>query len=119
MKYSIFRSLDVDDKKAMKKLVEDALQGKTASIPIKGLEDNFLAGIKTFLMEREYQSGPKPVKVEFDRDYKGEINFETDSCGYINLKGNLYYAWGKGYLQETEDEILLILNVSWDETYAQ
>lgn len=55
----------------------------------------------------------KPVTVEFVGEYDGEINFETDECQYILYNGSQLLAKVIGYLQVTDEDILLVASVSW------
>ena len=119
MKYYLFYHLDKVEQETRLGLVEDAFTDKTIPIPVKGLADNFKDGLGAFLLKRECQGPMKKVELNFVRGYDGEVNFETDVCRYITMKGVQYYAWAKGFIQETDDEISLTLDVFWDENNGQ
>ena len=119
MKYYLFYHLDKVEQDVRMKLVEEGFEGKAVPIPIKGLADNFMDGIKEFLFKKECLGPMKEVEVNFVRGYEGEVNFETDTCQYITLKGIQYYAWATGCLQETDEKICLTLEVFWDDSNGQ
>ena len=118
MKYRIYNALDQREKENRAAMVEEAFKDKTTPIPIKGLADIFLDGLKAFLLELEYQGEPKEIEVEFRKGYEGKINFETDACTYMNLRGVQYYAWAKGLLEVTDKKIFLLCDVFWDDYNA-
>ena len=115
MLYNIFNALDMVEKEERTKIVEAGFEGKHAPIPVEPLAKFVEDGLKDFLLKLEYWGAPRKVKVEFVKDYDGEINFETDECRYLTVNGKLYYAWVNGTLEMTNEEISLVCEVFWSE----
>ena len=113
MRYNIYNKMDLVSKEERAKLVEASFEGKTIPIPIPPLALFVKDGLRNLLLKLECLGKPKAVKVEFVEHYDGEVNFETDDCKYITTSGKVYYAYLKGNLRVTEEEITLVCETLW------